>query len=316
MKVACITPVKHLGDLLDVFTSIENIDLKYIPYIGKNELRLLLKEEKIEYIFTNPNKQEFILDETILKNSNVRLINTASTGLNHIDLTFCQNNNIDVISLTKDYSLIRKLPSTAELAFTLLCALSKKIKNSVEAVYNFEWNYEKFIGRQLSGLTVGIVGYGRLGTFMSNYCKAFGMNVLIYDPYKRVFDYEQVELLELLELSDVISLHVHVASDTKNLINKATILNMKNAPILINTSRGEIVNESDVIYGLDNGLLSGYGADVICDEFGNIKNSKLINYARNNTDKVIITPHIGGMTYEGQYMAYKHAILKFENFND
>ena len=103
--------------------------------------------------------------------------------------------------LTTDYDLIRKLPSTSELAFGLALSMMRNIPQSFDDVKAGNWNYEPFVGRQLAGLTAGIIGYGRLGTFMSRYCNAFGMKVLVNDPYKNVFDYDQVSKKELYSKS-------------------------------------------------------------------------------------------------------------------
>jgi len=304
MKIICITQVKHLDGVYDLLENFGNIT--YVPDITKEELKSTLFETKTKYLFTNPNKQSFILDEEVLKDSNIKVINTCSTGTNHIDMEYCKENNIEVWHLARDYELINQLPSTAEHAFGLMLSLLRKIPMSFHSVKDGNWDYEPYIGRQLKGLTVGIIGYGRLGKMMETYCHAFGMTVKIHDPYE---GYDDLDLV--LRESDVISLHVHVTDKTVGMINENTIKRMKKKPYLINTSRGEIVNEKKVIEAIEEGKLSGYATDVITDEFGNIHNSKLVEFSMNPTNNVIITPHVGGMTWEGQTKAYKWAINKF-----
>jgi len=309
MKIICITQVKHLDGVYDLLEEFGNIT--YVPDITKEELKSTLFETKTKYLFTNPNKQSFILDEEVLKDSNIKVINTCSTGTNHIDMKYCKENNIEVWHLARDYELINQLPSTAEHAFGLMLSLLRKIPMSFHSVRDGNWDYEPYIGRQLKGLTVGIIGYGRLGKMMETYCHAFGMTVKIHDPYE---GYDDLNLV--LRESDVISLHVHVTDKTVGMINGNTIKRMKKKPYLINTSRGEIVYEKKVIEAIEEGKLSGYATDVITDEFGNIHNSKLVEFSMNPTNNVIITPHVGGMTWEGQTKAYKWAINKFrENKN-
>jgi lactate dehydrogenase-like 2-hydroxyacid dehydrogenase len=312
-NIICTTPIDHLPGLMDQLKKMAKV--LYKPNINKSKLTKLLSEnKKINIIFCNPNKQGYILDKSILKNSSIKLINTASTGLNHINIKDCKNLNIKIYSLTKDYSLINKLPSTSELAFGLMINLLRKINLSFESVKKNNWDYTKFIGKEIASLTIGIIGLGRLGKFMAKYAKSFGMDVYYCDPYVNSKKYKKISLNKLFIFSDVISIHTHVDKNTKYLIDKRLIKKAKKKPIIINTARGEIVRENDIIWGLRNNLISGYGTDVIEKEFHDITQSPIIkNLKRLN---IMVTPHIGGMTYEGQLRAYKHAINKLSNFTE
>tara|TARA_E500000305_G_scaffold104280_2_gene100482 strand:+ start:451 stop:1389 length:939 start_codon:yes stop_codon:yes gene_type:complete len=305
-----MTPIHHLEGVMEILSSIGNI--KYDPYIEKEELKSLLSQQGIEYIFTNPNKQTFILDEEVLANSSVRVINTASTGLNHIDLDYCENNNIEVWSLTKDYELINDLPSTSELAFALMMALLRKLPTGFEHVKNGGWDYEPFMGRQIKGKTIGIIGYGRLGKIMCKLFDGWGVETLVYDPYVQTKNnnYKNVDKQVLLEKCDVIFLHVHVNDETRNMVDEQFLSLMKKGSYLVNTSRGELVDENAIIDSISSNHLAGYATDVITDEFSDYKNSALVQFSKNNN--VIITPHVGGMTWEGQQKAYKWAVSKFK----
>ena len=314
MKIVCITPIKHLDE---VYERLEQYgEVIYIPEISKLELTTLLSETPdIEYLFTNPNKQNFILDEEVLKNSNIKVINTCSTGLNHIDMDYCERNNVEVWSLKEDFELINDLPSTAELSFGLMMSLLRKISEGFDSVKKGEWDYEPFIGRQVKGLTIGIIGFGRLGKITAELFKGWGVNILVSDPYVGTFEYEQVEIKEIQKKSDVVFLHLHANKETRNMVDRELLSNMKKGSILINTSRGELVNEKDIINSIKEGHLGGYGTDVITDEFGDVKESELVEFSRENNN-VVITPHVGGMTWEGQTKAYKWAIDKFGGINE
>ena len=314
MKIVCITPIKHLDE---VYERLEQYgEVIYVPEISKLELTTLLSETPdIEYLFTNPNKQNFILDEEVLKNSNIKVINTCSTGLNHIDIDYCERNNVEVWSLKEDFELINDLPSTAELSFGLMMSLLRKIPEGFDSVKKGEWDYEPFIGRQVKGLTIGIIGFGRLGRITAELFKGWGVNILVNDPYVGTFEYEQVEIKEIQKKSDVVFLHLHANKETRNMVDRELLSNMKKGSILINTSRGELVNEKDVINSIKEGHLGGYGTDVITDEFGDVKESELVEFSRENNN-VVITPHVGGMTWEGQTKAYKWAIDKFGGINE
>lgn len=315
MKIAVITPIKHLDDISELLST--KGEIFYLEEGTKSEVRTFLLEHSINTILCNPNQQTYKIDEELLKDTNVSLINTCSTGMNHIDIQYCINHDIKIYSLTNDYELINELPSTAELAFGLMLAMLRKIPTANRHVSNYNWDYTKFIGRQIKDLNVGIIGFGRLGKLMFKYCDAFSANVKIYDPYATLdlddrfrLNYTCSSLSKLIEHSDVISIHVHVSDETKYMINKQLLGYSIKKPYIINTSRGEIVNEDDIVTALDENLISGYATDVIENEFDNIANSPIIQ-AMINGKNILITPHVGGMTWEGQKKAYEWAINKF-----
>lgn len=313
MKIAVITPIQHIDGVLDILHTKGDVFLNETA--SKLEVRKLLLKEKIDTIICNPNQQTYKIDRELLDGTNVTLINTCSTGINHIDYEYCIDNDIKIYSLTKDYELINHLPSTSELAFGLMLSLLRKIPESKQHVSEYKWDYTNFVGRQVKGLNIGIIGYGRLGKMMFNYCSAFGANVKVYDPYKKqnfsdsflLNHYTTLE--QLFETSDVISLHVHVTNETKYLVDHNLLGLCKNTPYIINTSRGEIVREHDIVEALDKNLIAGYGTDVIENEFDDLTMSPIIN-AMNDKKNIIVTPHIGGMTLEGQKKAYIWAVNK------
>ena len=137
------------------------------------------------------------------------------------------------------------------------------------------------------------------------------MKIYIFDPFKKSKKYKNSTLKEIAKKCDVISLHVHVDKNTKKMINKNFLKLLKKKPIIINTSRGEIVSENDIIKSLKKGTISGYGADVIEDEFGNFSKSPILKGLKNKMN-IIVTPHVGGMTWQGQKRAWIWAIKKFD----
>lgn len=306
MKIAATTPIKHLSGVLNLLATTGEIHL--LEEGSKSEVRDLLLNKNIDTILCNPNQQTYKIDEELLKGTNVSLINTCSTGMNHIDIDYCESVGIKIYSLTKDYELINQLPSTSELAFGLLLDLMRNITISNNKTKEEKsWDYLPFVGQQMKDFKVGIVGYGRLGKMMAKYCRAFDAQVYIYDPYS---DESNVKTLEdLFQICDAVSLHVHVSDETKYMIDYNLL--SRNVKFLVNTSRGEIVNESDVIKALKECKLYGYAADVIEDEFGDILKSPFFNLD-NSKLNCIFTPHIGGMTIQGQEKAYKWAINKLK----
>lgn len=304
MRIGVITPIKHLNGVLQLLCQ------KGIVFLleegSKAEVRELLVSKNIDTILCNPNQQNYKIDKELLEGTNVSLINTCSTGMNHIDTEYCRSAGIEVYSLTKDYELINQLPSTSELAFGLLLDLMRNITLSSNTTKEFgNWDYLPFVGQQMKDFKVGIVGYGRLGKMMAKYCKAFDAKVYIYDPYSEESNVK--ELKDLFEICDAVSLHVHVSDETRYMINYDLL--SRNVKYLVNTSRGEIVNELDVIRALREGKLLGYGADVVEHEFSDISESPFLE-SENLKLNYLLTPHVGGMTVQGQEKAYKWAVNK------
>ena len=303
MRILCLTPINHLDKVYNYLNSFGRVD--YLPDSPTNIIRDVVSTLNYDVIFCNPNKQNYMLDEYILKHFNGTIL-TASTGLNHIDTNYCKQRGIKVLSHKNDIRFLNDLPSTAELAFGLMSSILRNIPSSFDDVKKGNWDYDSHMGHQLKDKTIGIIGYGRLGKMMTDYCYAFGMNALPYDPYKFDADFEL-----LLKMSDVISLHVHANDETKHMINKKVLGKMKNNSYIVNTSRGEIVNEHDIVEALRSGKLKGYATDVIEDEYGNRENSPILNGVKEGLN-ILVTPHIGGMTWEGQQKAYMWSISKLE----
>ena len=312
MKILCITPIDNIKGAKENLESIG--DVTYFEDITKKILIIELIKHKYDVIFTNPNRQNFKLDDIVLHNSSVKIICTASTGTNHIDKEYCEKNGINIISITTDYDILETITSTAEMAFTLMMMSLRNIVPANQSVINENWDCEPYIGRQVNKLTIGIIGYGRLGTMMASYCKSFGAEVLIYDPYKRTDEYYNITNLNyLFSVCDVISLHVHVNEETKHMINKNVLNHAKENLILVNTSRGEIVDEDDVYESLKSNILGKYATDVLEEEFGNMQLSRIWRN-RDEINKILIVPHIGGMTHDAREIAYNHAINKLKEY--
>ena len=303
-KIAVITPVSHLEGIVKLLFTKGKIFL--YEESTKDQVKELLLTHNIDTILCNPNQQTYKIDEELLGGTKVTLINSCSTGLNDIDLEYCQDNKIRIQCHKNDNELINQLPSTSELAFGLMLSLLRKIPHSQKHVSEYNWDYTQFMGRQIKDLNIGIIGYGRLGKMMFNYCKAFGANVYVYDPY---VSHTFSNLEEIFTKCDVISLHVHVTDETKHMINKDLFGYINKDCYIINTSRGEIVNELDIAIGLKLGIITGYGTDVVENEFDDLTKSPIID-AMNTGENIIVTPHIGGMTIEGQTKAYKWSINK------
>jgi len=313
MKILVITPVHHISGIVKALEKIGEVTYLDDPTLV--EVCNLIPS--FDAIYTNPNKSKVFIGKEVLEAAqNLKVICTASTGTNHIDKLYAEKLQIPILALTEEREVINKISSTAEQAFALTLAGLRHISAGHSAVLNGEWDYTKFIGRQMNALTIGVIGYGRLGSIYANFCKAFGSRVLIYDPYKIIQNdaYEQVSSLQdIFANSNVISIHVHVTDETINMINKDVLKFMKRDALLVNTARGDIVNEDDLVKFLEANPESQVATDVLSDEIRNRLSSPLLQYAI-QSNQVTISPHVGGMTREAQEIAYGHAVRMLSEF--
>jgi phosphoglycerate dehydrogenase-like enzyme len=308
-NILVITPVGHIKGVPEILEAAGKVTYMDDPSSEK----VISIINGYDAIFTNPNKSKVFIGKEILDAAkNLKVICTASTGTNHIDKPYAAELGLTILSLTEERKVINRISSTAELAFSLTLASLRHVVKGHKAVLEGEWDYEKYIGRQMNCLTIGSIGYGRLGGMYSKYCKAFDSRVLVYDPYKTVEEkgIEQVDNLEyLLKESDVVAIHVHVTEDTIGMINKTCFNVMKRDVVLVNTSRGDIVNEINLVDFLQSNPEARIATDVLADEIKNRMSSPLLKYAL-ESEQVIITPHIGGMCREAQEIAYGHAATR------
>jgi D-3-phosphoglycerate dehydrogenase len=246
----------------------------------------------------------------------LRVIATPSTGLDHIDLAAAAERKIAILSLKDDTEFLDRITATAELAWGLLLATVRRLPWAFEAARRGEWARDRFRGRQLSGKTLGVLGYGRLGRMVARYGLAFRMRVLACDvrPVEPEAGVALVDLDTLLRESDVLSVHVHLTEANRGLLGAKEFARMKTGAVLVNTSRGAIVDEPALLAALESGRLAGAGLDVICGEWdADLAGHPLIRYASAH-ENLVISPHIGGVTAESQRLAMAHTAEKLLHY--
>lgn len=266
----------------------------------------------IEAIFTNPNNSKVYFGREILHRfRSLRYLVTASTGTIHIDKEYCGSADVKVISITKSINVLERITSTAELAFLLTLSTLRNYDLSRKSVDEMRWDYSPFIGRQVNSLVIGVLGFGRLGKMYAHYCRSFGAKTLVCDPFEgdavRAAGYEQVNIDALFEQSDVVSVHVHADKENMGLIDSRLLQCVRTPFTLVNTSRGEIVDEPSIIQFAHSHPSFYYAADVIKDEhLGLSKN--LLRKSELYGRQIFLTPHCGGMTHDARSIAYTHAV--------
>lgn len=267
--------------------------------LTQDELRDAVKEYDILVVRLGLHVDKSVL----VAGKRIRAVGTPTTGLDHIEVEAARERNVAVLSLKGERAFLNEVYATAEHTFALLFSLIRQIPAAFQAVKDYTWRRDLYRGTELYGKVLGIVGFGRLGSMVYRYGLAFGMRVLIYDPHQRTFPDEVLacaSLADLLASSDVISLHVPLNADTEGMFSDEQFALLRPGSVLVNTSRGAIIDEAALLRALRSKSLAGAALDVLCDEHllerGDRANP-LIEYARNHTN-LIITPHIGGATQE------------------
>lgn len=227
-----------------------------------------------------------------------RIVAVPVTGLDHIDLATCSQRRISVVSLKGETEFLRTVTATAEHTIGLLLALIRQIHNAHRSVLGGAWNRDLFRGRELQGRTAGIIGVGRLGRMVAGYLTAFGMKVVGYDVRTDI-QVKHVELLpqlnDLLRISEVVSLHVPYCTETRHLLRTEHFNLMRRDAVLVNTSRGGVIDDGALLQALVGNVIGGAALDVIDGEPEVGINHPLVRYAQTHPN-LVLTPHLGGNT--------------------
>ena len=232
-----------------------------------------------------------ITREVLAQAPNLKVIITCTSGFDHIDLQATQEKNIHVM-----YTPNANAQSAAELTWGLILNTHRPVFESHKQIKAGLWKREELpTGFELAGKTLGIVGLGRIGEKVATFAKAFSMNVVAFDPYQDDEVFEKLKLErssyeELLKQSDIITFHVPLTKETKNMLNRSHYEFTTKDVVIINASRGSVVNEDDLCEALDEGAVRMAGLDVFAKEPLS-RESKLLK-----SPKVVLTQHIGAMT--------------------
>lgn len=280
-----------------------NLDVHPSPKITQEELESLLP--KVEGLIirsaTKPNK------EFIDKAPKLKYIIRAGEGTDNIDKAYCHEKGIKVSNTPGANN-----NSAAEHALSLMLTVLRKTAWADASMKEGKWDKAAFTGNELWNKTVGIVGFGRIGQILCKRLQGFEPNVLFFDPMveKSQVDYaKKVDTLEeIFSQSDIISLHTPLLDSTKGIVNKDLIEKMKPNAILINASRGKIVNEEDLYTALKENKIKAAGFDVFASEPLD-SNNKL-----KELDNIVLTPHLGGSTEEAQFRVGEMASHQVQEF--
>ncbi len=276
----------------------KNYEIHYFEGKLNSKTVVLAKDMDAVCVFVNDSVDKEVLDK--LNEYNIHLLALRCAGYNNVDIRAAYKKvHICSVPAYSPYAV-------AEHAMALLLTLNRRIHKAYLRTRDFNFNIQGLTGFDLFGKTVGVIGTGKIGMVFINICKGFGMKVLAYDPYPRQnVDFEYVSLETLVKESDIISLHCPLTNETKHIINKDTIDMMKHNAILINTSRGALVDSVALLNGLKEKKIKGAALDVYEEEanvFFEDNSSNIINddilALLISLPNVIITSHQGYLTQE------------------
>ena len=270
----------------------------------------VLSDVDPECIIVNPGTDEFLGPQYFDQFKSLKVVGTPSTGVNHIDVEYLAQNDVPTACLLDDRESLENIHASAEFTWLHIMNAVRKFNLAINNKDSWrEKENEKLLrSNELYCKKLGIIGMGRIGKKLLNYAKAFGMEVFWHDPYVSEEELSgKVNSLNDLKDCDILSVNCYLTDETKELITYETLDDFKTGLVVVNTSRGEVINE-DYIYDLIVNEEIKYSADVLCNEQNThlLHKSKLFNLEH---DGITITPHVAGATVESQFKAFK-AILK------
>lgn len=264
---------------------------------SKEQLIAEIGDVDVLIMRVDPKIDKEVLDAA----KNLKLIGVCSVGLNHIDMEYAKEKGIQIFNAPG-----MNANAVAELTFSKMLDISRgTFTANYDVKVKHEWDKYKFVGRELRGKTLGIMGFGRIGRRVGELGRAFMMDIVAYDPFLQPEDFEKehakgVTIEEMLEVADFISIHVPLTPETKNLFNAESIAKMKDDAVVLNMSRGGIVNEQDMYEALKAGKIGGYASDVMENELagsGLTGNDTFVSPLF-ECDNFIVSPHIGAQSVD------------------
>lgn len=223
----------------------------------------------------------------------LKVVGRAGVGVDNIDLQAAKDHGVTVVNAPVATTI-----AVAELGFGMMFALVRDIPHTDAEMKHDKWTKKDYMGHELHGKTLGIVGYGNIGSTIGKYAQALGMKVLCYDPIRNIDDMratgaDPVELEEVYAKADIITFHVPLIPETKHMVNDETFAKMKDGVLLVNVARGGIIEEAALLRALESGKVAGAALDVYEKE-------PPVDWTLAEHPRIIAVPHVGGQTAEAQ----------------
>lgn len=286
------------------------ITFNFQPKITPDEVMEIIHEYDILVLNSKVRVEKPVIDRA----KNLKLAIRAGVGLDHFDLDY----------LAKKGILAKNTPggnadAVAEQAIGMLLTLRHHVARANQQVKNFQWIRPTNRGHEIKGKTVGVIGYGHTGSAVAKRLQGFECEVLVYDKYQKGFGnkwVKEVEMSEIFQHANILTLHVPLTSETHFLVNETYLANFQNPITLLNLARGPVVKLEALIHGLDTGKVLYAALDVLENEKFNTLTERQQKLYKNifSRDNVLITPHIGGWSFESRRNINNAIIRHIEDF--
>ncbi|GAB6073209.1 phosphoglycerate dehydrogenase [Venenivibrio stagnispumantis] len=289
-KVLITEDISKAG--IDILNADEEIEVDYQPGIKWAELLEIIKDYDAIITRSGTPVNKELLDRA----EKLKVVGRAGVGVDNIDLEETSKRGILVVNTPGANTI-----GAAEITMAHLYTVLRRLHLAHQSMLNGEWNRKKFMGEELDGKVVGIIGLGNVGTQVAIRCKAAGAKVIAYDPYipREKGDKYGVQIIDdlhdLIKMSDIITLHCPLTEETRNMISKKEFELMKDGVYFINCARGGIVDEEALYEAIQKGKIAGLGLDVYSKEPPDDKIRRLFDFPN-----ISLSPHIGANTYESQ----------------
>lgn len=306
MKQVIVTSAAH--DILLETLQKRGLEVLYVPAITYEELKEKIHAAVGLVVTTRLPVDKALLDAA----SSLQWIGRLGSGLELIDLEYASQKNIVCFSSPEG-----NRNAVAEHALGMLLCLMNNITRSNAEIKNGQWLRNENRGTELSGKTVGIIGYGNTGSAFAKLLQPFGVTILAYDKYKAGFakdNIKEASLEQLCRYADVISFHVPLTAETKQMANGEFFERLEQKPWFINTSRGKVLKTDALIKALNRGLVAGAALDVLENEkpgSWTVEEKEIYSDLLQRSN-VLITPHIAGYSHEAYYKMSTVLLQKLE----
>lgn len=286
-KVLITDPLSNQG--IDKLLAAQDVEVIQKHNLSPEEL--MLEIESADALLVR--SQTKVTAEIIEKASRLKVIARAGVGVDNIDIPAATQKGIIVVNAPDGNTI-----STAEHTFAMLISLSRNIPQAYQSILQGKWDRKKYVGTELNGKTLSIIGLGRIGSEVAKRAKAFQMNVVAYDPYltqerAEELGVKQATFEEAISIGDYITVHTPLTKSTYHLINEETFAKMKKGVRILNCARGGIVDENALYQAIQDGIVAGAALDVFEEEPPG-------EHPLFSLPQVIATPHLGASTIEAQ----------------